>query len=89
MPLILGFGIPFAVFYVMKVLDTTVKSRNDLNKLSVPFLAELPQMASPRITGNVSASTALTARTTRSSSSTASATPSMRLSVSSVRIWTS
>jgi Uncharacterized protein involved in exopolysaccharide biosynthesis len=42
--LILGFGIPFAVFYVKKVLDTTVKSRNDLGKLSVPFLAELPQM---------------------------------------------
>ena len=42
--LILGFGLPFAVFYVMKVLDTTVKGRNDLGKLSVPFLAELPQM---------------------------------------------
>ena len=42
--LILGFGLPFAVFYVMKVLDTSVKSRNDLGKLSVPFLAELPQM---------------------------------------------
>ena len=42
--LILGFGIPFAIFYVMKVLDTSVKSRNDVSKLSVPFLAELPQM---------------------------------------------
>ena len=42
--LILGFGLPFAVFYVMKVLDTTVKGRNDLGKLSVPFLAELPQL---------------------------------------------
>ena len=42
--LILGFGLPFAVFYVMKVLDTSVKGRNDLGKLSVPFLAEIPQM---------------------------------------------
>ena len=42
--LLLGFGIPFAVFYVRKVLDTSVKGRNDLGKLSVPFLAELPQM---------------------------------------------
>ena len=47
--LILGFGIPFAIFYVMKVLDTSVKSRNDMSKLSVPFLAELPQMG---LTGN-------------------------------------
>ena len=42
--LILGFGLPFAVFYVMKLMDTTVKGRSDLGKLSVPFLAELPQM---------------------------------------------
>ena len=42
--LVLGFGIPFAIFYIMKVLDTTVKSRSDLSRLSVPFLAELPQL---------------------------------------------
>ena len=42
--LVLGFGLPFAVFYVLKVLDTTVKGRNDLGKLNIPFLAEIPQM---------------------------------------------
>ncbi|MBO5563591.1 MAG: hypothetical protein J5939_07750, partial [Bacteroidales bacterium] len=30
--LILGFGLPFAFFYVHKVLDTSVKSRNDISR---------------------------------------------------------
>ena len=42
--LILGFGIPFAVFYIMKIMDNSVKGRSDLSRLSVPFLAEIPQL---------------------------------------------
>ncbi len=41
---VLGFGIPFAIIYLGRVLDTTVKSRSDLSRLSVPFLAEVPQL---------------------------------------------
>ncbi|MBQ3920617.1 MAG: chromosome partitioning protein ParA, partial [Firmicutes bacterium] len=42
--LVLGFGVPFAAFYLMKVLDTSVKGRNDLSRISVPFLAEIPEI---------------------------------------------
>lgn len=41
--LVLGFGIPFAVFFLMKMLDTTIKTKSDLDNLTVPFLAEIPQ----------------------------------------------
>ena len=44
--LVLGLGIPFALFYVMKVLDTSVKGRNDLSRITVPFLAEIPELQS-------------------------------------------
>ncbi len=42
--LVLGAGIPFAFFFVKKMLDTTIKCKGDLGHLSVPFLAEIPQM---------------------------------------------
>ncbi|MDT3365701.1 MAG: chromosome partitioning protein ParA, partial [Bacteroidota bacterium] len=45
---VLGLGIPFAIIYLARVLDTTVKSRNDLARLSVPFLAEVPQLNKKR-----------------------------------------
>ncbi len=41
--LVLGCGIPFAFFFLQKMLDTTVKTKSDLDNLSVPFLAEIPQ----------------------------------------------
>lgn len=41
--LVFGCGIPFAVFFLMKMLDTTIKTRSDLEQLTVPFLAEIPQ----------------------------------------------
>jgi len=41
--MVLGAGIPFAYFFLRKTLDTSVKSKADLNNLSVPFLAEIPQ----------------------------------------------
>ena len=39
----LGIGLPFAVFFAIRILDTTVKTRADLENLVVPFLAEIPQ----------------------------------------------
>lgn len=41
--LVLGCGIPFAFFFLRKMLDTSIKTRDDLDNLSVPFLAEIPQ----------------------------------------------
>ena len=38
-----GLGIPFAVFLLISVLDTTIKSKSDLENIPVPFLAEIPQ----------------------------------------------
>lgn len=45
--LVLGCGIPFAFFFIRKMLDTSIKSKADLGNLSVPFLAELPQYVRP------------------------------------------
>lgn len=44
--MVIGFGIPFAFFFLMKMLDTSVKNKGDLGHLSVPFLAEVPQSVS-------------------------------------------
>ena len=41
--LVMGCGIPFALFFLLKMLDTTIKTKSDLDNLSVPFLAEIPQ----------------------------------------------
>ena len=41
--LVLGCGIPFAFFFLMKMLDTTIKNKADLGNLSIPFLAEIPR----------------------------------------------
>ena len=40
--LVLGLGVPFAYFFLMKMLDTSVKNKADLGRLSIPFLAEIP-----------------------------------------------
>ncbi|MBR6346266.1 MAG: polysaccharide biosynthesis tyrosine autokinase [Bacteroidales bacterium] len=42
--LVFGFGLPFAVFYLITIIDTSVKGRNDIARTSVPFLAEIPQV---------------------------------------------
>lgn len=42
--LVLGGGIPFAVFYLLSQLDTRVKNRSDLSSVQIPFLAEIPQI---------------------------------------------
>ena len=41
--LILGAGIPFGVFFLIKMLDRSIKNKADLGALSVPFLAEIPR----------------------------------------------
>lgn len=43
--LILGFGLPFAVFFVLKLFDTSIKTKNDLKGVQAPFLAEVPLIA--------------------------------------------
>ena len=41
--LALGLIIPFAIIYIMAVLDTTVKGRKDLERyLSIPYLGDIP-----------------------------------------------
>lgn len=41
--LMLGFGCPFMVFFLLKYFDRSVRNRGDLSSLSVPFLAEIPR----------------------------------------------
>lgn len=41
--IVLGCGIPFAVFFLRKMIDTSIKNKGDLGHLSVPFLAEIPR----------------------------------------------
>jgi len=41
--LVLGFGLPFGVFFLVKMLDKSIKNRSDLGPLSIPFLAEIPR----------------------------------------------
>lgn len=40
--ILLGFLVPFAVIYILDVLDTKVKSRQDLDKLAIPFIGDVP-----------------------------------------------
>ena len=46
--LLLGLGIPFAIFFLRILFNTTVRTRADVSKLKVPFLAEIPQMGLER-----------------------------------------
>ena len=40
--LVLGLGVPFTFFFLKKMLDTSVKNKMDLGRISIPFLAEVP-----------------------------------------------
>ena len=40
--LILGCAIPFGIIFLTYMFDTSVKSKNDLNVIKLPFLAEIP-----------------------------------------------
>lgn len=47
--LVIGMGIPFVVFYLMKVLDTAIRTREDVTEgLKIPFLADIPSVAKKR-----------------------------------------
>jgi capsular exopolysaccharide synthesis family protein len=41
--LVLGCGVPFGVIFLKKMLDRSIKSKADLGRLNVPFLAEIPR----------------------------------------------
>lgn len=40
--LLLGLFVPFAVIYVLSLLDSKVKRKEDLDKLGIPFLGDVP-----------------------------------------------
>ena len=42
--LVLGCGIPFAYYFLRKMLDNTVKSKADLGNITMPFLVEIPRV---------------------------------------------
>ena len=46
--LIVGAVIPFAVLFLARNFDNTVRTRADLGRLSIPFLAEIPVMPGRR-----------------------------------------
>ena len=50
--LVLGFGIPFAIFFLLKMLDNTIKTKADLGRISAPFLAEVPKMGKEEFNRN-------------------------------------
>ena len=41
--LVMGCGVPFGVIFLKKMLDRSIKSKADLGRLNVPFLAEIPR----------------------------------------------
>lgn len=45
---ILGLMIPAVVIYFIKVCDTKVRSRKDLDNLPIPFIGEIPQIGSAK-----------------------------------------
>ena len=46
--LVLGLGLPFGIFFLLKMLDNTIKVKADLGRLTVPFLAEIPLSPNPQ-----------------------------------------
>lgn len=40
--LVIGIGLPFAVIFLLRMIDTTVKDKDDLGEIAVPVLAEIP-----------------------------------------------
>ncbi|MCQ2143271.1 MAG: polysaccharide biosynthesis tyrosine autokinase [Bacteroidales bacterium] len=41
--ILIGLCLPFAYFYIIKVIDTKVRLKSDLDVLTIPFLAEVPE----------------------------------------------
>ena len=43
MALVIGLGIPFVIFYLLEMLNTSIRGRKDIeDNLSVPFLGDIP-----------------------------------------------
>ena len=42
--LIIGFGLPIGIIVISQMLDTRVRGRKDLEKLSIPYVGEIPQI---------------------------------------------
>lgn len=43
--LLLGLAIPFALIYLLEMMNTTVRGRQDLDNLATPFVGEIPSVA--------------------------------------------
>ena len=41
---IIGLGVPFLLVYFLEILNTTVRNKNDLDSLLIPFAGEIPQV---------------------------------------------
>lgn len=50
--LLIGFGVPFAIFFLLKMFDTSIKSKADLGGVTVPFLAEIPRIGAKNADDN-------------------------------------
>jgi capsular polysaccharide biosynthesis protein len=42
--IVIGCGIPFAFYFLKRMLDNTVKTKADLGNISMPFLVEIPRV---------------------------------------------
>lgn len=45
--IVLGLGLPFGVIFLITIMDTRIKNRQDLADMKAPFLAELPHIGKP------------------------------------------
>lgn len=45
--LLVGLAIPVAIIFLIEYFNTTVRSRKDLDKLTIPFIGEIPMTFSP------------------------------------------
>jgi len=48
--IIIALLLPIAILYIRELINTRVRGRKDLDKLSVPFLGEIPEMKTKTIT---------------------------------------
>ena len=46
--IVAALGLPFGIFFVLKMLDNTIKVKADLGRVSAPFLAEIPRSLTPK-----------------------------------------
>lgn len=46
--IVLGLGLPACLIFLMQALDTKIRSKKDVENMSVPFLGEIPLVADPK-----------------------------------------